>query len=483
MKTKFFNILRDDFNFQSTKQSDEKLKILVGVSGGADSIFLLYLLNAVKTDFNFEIFVAHVNHNLRGEESLQDSIFVENLCKNLGVTCILKNITIESKNGIEEKARKARYKIFEDICKDYGIKYCALAHNADDNIETILMWLIRGTGLLGAEGIPKTRFLDYSKKLVLIRPVLSFFKNEILDFLNNNNISFRVDSSNKSNIFLRNKLRNELVPILEKYNPKFKKHVLNFSNIIAENNVFVDEILKPYLNDVILNFSEQNLDENIVIDLAKYIGYNVAVQKNILIYALKNKANSYQINKLFELIQKDKNKNFELPLKSKFLALKEYGFLTIKKTYKPVDLAFQDFASLNLLLRGALATWQSNQSDTFPHYVHNDKIEIFEIKKISEIENIKDKNIAFLDYDLIKNKDLVFRFRKDGDIFKPFGMTGHKTLKEFFIDEKIPISKRNKIILLAEKNEILWVSGYRLSEDFKVLENTKRVLKIKLKVF
>ena len=464
MKTKFFNILRNEFNFAEISKLKNP-KILVGVSGGADSIFLLHFLNLAKNIFNFELIAVHINHKLRGEESEKDASFVEDFCKNLGVNYIVKNIKINSKNGIEEKARLERYKIFLDICKKYDIKYCALAHNADDNIETILMWLIRGTGLSGAEGIPKARFLDEEKKIVLIRPILEFFKKEILGFLDKNQIPFRIDKTNESNVFVRNKIRNQLVPLLEKYNSKVKNHILNFSKIIAENNSFVDEILQCYLNDVC-----KISDDNIVIDLEKYIGYNVAIQKKILAHILKNKANSAHVKALFELLKK--NKNFVLPLKSKFLARKEYKYLTIKKVENLVNsdsLDNFDFAKLNK----SLVEKKSGAFESFRF-----EIEIFDIKNPSEIKNIKDKNSAFLDYDLVQNKNLVFRIRKRGDIFKPFGMKNFKKLKEFFIDEKIPARQRDEIVLLAEKNEIFWVSGYRICEDFKVSGKTKKVLRI-----
>jgi len=489
MKNKFLNILQNDFNFQ--RNSAEKNKILVGVSGGSDSIFLLYLLNLVKTEFNLEIYVVHINHNLRAKESDDDAIFVENFCKKLDIFCIVKNIKITGKTGIEQKARETRYKIFNNICKEYGIKCCALAHNSDDNIETVLMWLIRGTGLSGAEGIPKTRFLYSDTEIILIRPILSFFKTEILEFLNKNKILFREDSSNKSNKFFRNKLRNELVPILEKYNSKFKNHILNFSGIIAENNIFVDDILDEYLKNVIVNFSDKN-NENIVIDLKKYIGYNEACQKKILSYVLKDKSNFKHVIKLYELIKK--NKNFEMPLKAGFVVTKEYNFLTIKKIELQPKNKF-DFEELNEEFRrlrsfALLRTTDNDRTTDNKEILKNNKIEmkIFEIKNISEITNLKDKNFVFFDYFLfeklekLENKNLEFRNRKNGDIFKPFGMTNYKKLKDFFIDEKISASARNKIILLADKNEILWIVGYRTSENFKITNETKKVLRLRLKI-
>jgi tRNA(Ile)-lysidine synthase len=498
---KFIKNLNFDFPF--LKNTNEKIKILVAVSGGSDSICLLKLLHTINNQtfcknnmsFNFEIFPVHINHQLRGAESDDDEKFVKNFCDNLGIKLIVKNLNFENKSSLEEKARNARYEIFHEICKKHKINFCFLAHNYDDDAETILMRIIRGTGINGLSGIPKIRILEknnslsenniFSKKLMtdklnlkkiyILRPLLDFPKKEIENFLKNENIDFRFDSSNNENIYTRNKIRNSLFPLLQEYNKNIKQNLLNLKKIIQEEQSYlIQNFLKNNKN--ILNLEKYNDETALILDVEKFIKINKNFISSALSYILKDKANFNHIEKIKNLLITE-NKNFSLNIKNGFI-IKNYSnkiYLTKKNLKDNINIK-QNF-SLKIL-NEALKNNKKIDCEIFSF-----DFEIFDAneKILSELD-LKNKACAYFDYDNIIKiyndiTNLTFRNRLSGDIFYPFGMKSYKKLKEYFIDSGIKKENRSKTILLTNKNDILWVIGDRISENLKITKTTKKILK------
>lgn len=215
-------------------------KIVVGVSGGPDSLTLLTLLNKYKSKFNYEIIVAHVNHLIR-KDSTDDEQFVENYCKKNGIKFYCKRVNVQEiakqqKKGEEEVGRNERYKFFDEICEKENANKIAIAHNMNDNAETMLLNLIRGTGLNGLEGIQPSQYNNR-----FIRPLINCNRNEIEDFCKENNLEPRIDSTNKENIYKRNIIRNKLIPFLKELNPNIIETLSRTSVIIAENNEFIQK--------------------------------------------------------------------------------------------------------------------------------------------------------------------------------------------------------------------------------------------------
>ena len=205
-------------------------KLLIALSGGPDSVFALHFFHQFKNKYKAELIAAHVNHNLRGNDSEQDQIFCEKICSELKIPIFIKSVEVEkfarkNNQSVEEAARNLRYNFFEEISNQEKVDYIITAHNSDDNTETILLNLIKGTGLSGLSGIPV-------KRGKIVRPILSLSKKEIVEFLELNKINFRIDKSNYENDFERNKLRNIVIPEIEKINPSLNSTLRKFSNNI-----------------------------------------------------------------------------------------------------------------------------------------------------------------------------------------------------------------------------------------------------------
>ena len=251
-------------------------KIVVGVSGGPDSLTLLTLLNKYKSKFNYEIIVAHVNHLIR-KDSTDDEQFVENYCKKNGIKFYCKRVNVQEiakqqKKGEEEVGRNERYKFFDEICEKENANKIAIAHNMNDNAETMLLNLIRGTGLNGLEGIQPSQYNNR-----FIRPLINCNRNEIEDFCKENNLEPRIDSTNKENIYKRNIIRNKLIPFLKELNPNIIETLSRTSVIIAENNEFIQKEAQKNFNKI------TELKSNLVeIDLKDFNKMPIAMRKAII---------------------------------------------------------------------------------------------------------------------------------------------------------------------------------------------------------
>ena len=251
-------------------------KIVVGVSGGPDSLTLLTLLNKYKSKFNYEIIVAHVNHLIR-KDSTDDEQFVENYCKKNGIKFYCKRVNVQEiakqqKKGEEEVGRNERYKFFDEICEKENANKIAIAHNMNDNAETMILNLIRGTGLNGLEGIQPSQYNNR-----FIRPLINCNRNEIEDFCKENNLEPRIDSTNKENIYKRNIIRNKLIPFLKELNPNIIETLSRTSVIIAENNEFIQKEAQKNFNKI------TELKSNLVeIDLKDFNKMPIAMRKAII---------------------------------------------------------------------------------------------------------------------------------------------------------------------------------------------------------
>jgi len=298
---------------------EEGDKIVVGVSGGPDSVCLLDILVNLAKKRKFELSVAHINYGLRGRDSDNDEIFVRELAQKYNLKIEVLNAKKESKiSSTENNLRNIRYDFFRKIIKENNFNLIAVAHNQDDQAETMLMRLIRGSGLLGLRSI-------LPKNNNIIRPLLDISRGEIIDYLNENKLSYRIDKTNKENKFLRNKIRNKLIPILEKeYNPALKKTLAEAASSIAQDYDFIftssEKIFKRINFDVSKNvyfFSSE-----------KFIKNHPALQKQVLrkiIFKLKNNLFNVENSHLEEIIKIIKSN------KSKSQKLKFKGLKVIKK--------------------------------------------------------------------------------------------------------------------------------------------------------
>lgn len=278
-------------------------KIVLGVSGGPDSVCLLNMFVRLQKKYALDLLIAHVNYNLRGNDSKKDEEFVRNLAGKFGLKFVLLTAKSAKKSG-EETLRKIRYDFFEKIRKENGFDLIAVAHNSDDQVETFLMRVIRGAGLQGLSA------MKYKNEKI-IRPLLGISRKEILEFLKENKTSYRLDKTNRQNIFFRNKIRNKLLPYLEKnFNRNIKQTISNSLESIREDYDFISELSKKELE------KNKNLS---ILELAKL---HPALQKRILREALEQKKSSEveitsaHINELMKIIQSTKGKKQIMKLKN-----------------------------------------------------------------------------------------------------------------------------------------------------------------------
>lgn len=439
-------------------------RVLIAVSGGPDSIALMNILYELKDEFNLKLIVAHLNHGLRGKESDRDEEFVKDAAKRLNLKCYTKRIKpgMLKEKGVspEESARRARYKYFEGLVNRLHCNRIALGHNADDQAETILMRFIRGSGLKGLGGIPPVR-----KNGLIIRPLIEVFRKEIEEFLKKEKIPYVIDSTNKSMDFLRNKYRHKLIPFIEKeFNPNIKKTVLRMAEIFRNEEKFLSEITKSSKN------LYRKINDGVVIDLTVLNTFSVAKKLRIIRSAIEELSGNllhfghvhfYDILKISE----NQKPNQRLNLPGNLIAIKEYNQLKILFN-KNEEITQKFNVTLNI----------------------NNKTLIPALKCVVESKLILRKDIrrlktppdtALLDYDKLE-KPLFFRNYCYGDRFFPLGAPGTKKLKDFFIDSRIPLQERYRIPLLISGDKIAWVAGLRIDDRFKVTDETKRVLKLKI---
>lgn len=262
--------------------TNEDKNILVAVSGGFDSTCLLYLLNSLKQELNVNLFVAHINHELR-ENAKFDEEFVKNICNELDIPFFIKRIDVNnlSKNekiSIEMAGRKVRYEFLDKIAKKNDCNKIALAHNANDNVETILLNLFRGSGLNGLKGIKKVRDNKY------IRPLIECTRKEIDEWLNENNIEARLDESNNENEYTRNKVRNELIPYIQKnFNENVIANINRMADNISEDDEYINDVVEKIFNESVIIYEK----DTIVINGKKINNYAINIQKRLIIKCIE----------------------------------------------------------------------------------------------------------------------------------------------------------------------------------------------------
>ena len=446
--------------------------LLVGVSGGPDSVALLYLLMELKDDYDLQIYVVHLNHMLREDESDDDAGYVEKLAKRLKLPVFIgkkdvKEFAKADKLSLEEAARIQRYEFYKQIADKLNIRKIALGHTADDNAETVLMRLLRGAGEQGLIGIHPVRHID---NLKVIRPLLNVHRREIESFLKEKRISVRTDSSNADNKFLRNKIRLELIPLLEEnYNQNIKQVLVNTADILREENEYLKEITEKFYSKSIRKTVLGKSNENIQLDISKIRSYPLAIQRRVIRYGIKELTGSLrQITYL--------HCNEVLKLLKGNLA---YGQIDL-----PNGLVVERMRRELVIRRGKA---QNIRSIIYPVKIPGETV-ISEtgVKLVCSISKRK-TNFKFstqnhyqesFDYDRIKEPVFV-RTRKLGDTFQPLGMIGKKKVKDFFIDQKVSQPEKNRVLFLTDKTDIIWIIDFRISDKFKVTEKTKQVLKVR----
>ncbi|MCK5780969.1 MAG: tRNA lysidine(34) synthetase TilS [Flavobacteriales bacterium] len=411
-------------------------KILIGLSGGLDSIVLSHLLK----NLNIEIALAHVNFNLRGEESNKDEFFViqwaqENKLALFKTSFQTEKESKKRKISIEMAARDLRYDWFKSLIKDYSYNYIAVAHHLNDNIETVLMNLSRGTGIDGITGMN-----NISGKV--IRPLLPFTRKEIEQYANDNDLEWREDLSNRDTIYKRNKIRHELIPIFEELNPSFLESFAKNINNFKQSS----DIQKEYIENVNYDFWNEKDDiiEISIPKLKELTAFETILREKLLTYNFKN------IDDIIKGLESISGKEF---FSQTHRIIKDRNHLLLSK-----------------LKEKKTSSFFITEDDTIVNTPIN--IYLSENKHLNKTRNL---NIAQFD----KSKltfPLELRKWENADFFFPIGMNGKKKISKFYKDEKFSTIDKENQWLLTSGSAIIWVIGKRMDERFKVTESTSAVI-------
>lgn len=438
--------------------------ILIGVSGGADSVCLLYLLFRLKSYYKLDLYVAHINYHLRGDDSISDENHVKKICIELGVPLFKADHPILNSTGIEETARKIRLDFFRDTALKNDIRKIALGHNKNDLAETVIYNIIRGCGITGAGGIKPLNDL-------LIHPLLSQTRKEIIEFLKFNKIKYRVDKTNKQNLFTRNKIRNRFLPWCSKnINEKPVDHLFSFAKINWEAEEILSHHFKKKFSTTILEIQFNKL---VRLDLNKLRDANRLALYYILRFSLENfNCEKFLLGEnhvdCVNQIIKDSGGSKEIDLFSGLLVRMEYNILTILRKRKEKQ---EEFCFTIDHFDRVLYTFEKFE---LKFEEINSRVECYQYKS--------GLNEVYLDYEEIVFP-LTLSNKRIGDKFKPLGMKNFKNLKDFFIDEKVSKYERGKVIILRDACKILWVIPFRIDNRVRISENTKKTLKITYKKY
>jgi len=489
--------------------------VIVGVSGGADSVCLLHVLAKWQKGLGIKLHVAHLNHQLRGVESEADAKYVSDLAGSLGIPITIDRqdvaaYRIERNFSVEEAARELRYAFLARVAGEVGANRIAVGHTRDDQVETILMHILRGTGITGLCGLAPCSPMAYDKQgmswpaspmplrdsplslrakrsnLLVIRPLLDITREETTSYCQEHQLDPRIDSSNRSLSFFRNRLRLQLLPLLRQYNPSVDQALLRLADIAKEDNAFIEQQASGLWDEV-----ARQENNAIYFDRKQIASLPIALQRQLLRAAVTKLAGDTRdieashIEAARSLINKPVGKGISLP--HGFICQGGYDELVVASTAKQSHLPPCPFPPLpgEFLLkvpgRTIFLGWKVMASIvrervdegycqplTFCHSGRSEESRPAQIRLCEAIS---------ADFDLHKTGTKLFvRQRRPGDRFQPLGMSMPKKLYEFMIDAKIPRSWRDHIPIVCSPQQIVWVVGWRIDDGVKSTEASREIL-------
>jgi tRNA(Ile)-lysidine synthase len=453
--------------------------LLLGVSGGADSLALLHGLHHL----GFNLIVAHLDHGLRAE-SAQEAVFVARIAEAMTLPFVQERVDVEhfaanASESLEEAARNVRYHFLLHQARRYGAQAVAVAHHADDQVETVLMHFLRGAALSGLSGMAYRRVIPiYDPEIPIVRPMLGIWRSEIEAYLAEVGVTPCVDESNADITFFRNRLRHVLIPELETYNPQFRNVVLRMADVLGEEDGFLDDLTEVAWARCL----EINAEDQVVLNVSEFKQLQKAIQRRVLRFAIR-------------MLRPD---------------LRDVDYDAIERgldfVMSPPESREIDFVSrLNLVLvqdNLIIKTWSAElprwDLPLLPTVDFTSQLNVGESivldagwslhtellvslpEDVLDWSSELDPYEAWLDYDRL-HLPLTLRGRKTGDTWQPLGMKGHtQKISDFYINEKIPEHLRDIWPLVTSADAIAWVVGMRPSERFKITVDTQRILALKV---
>jgi tRNA(Ile)-lysidine synthase len=433
----------------------------VAVSGGVDSVVLLDILAGLRDELNISLVVLHLNHGMRGKEAERDQRFVKALSKEYTLPCFDKMVDCpayikEHSLSPQEAAREVRYLFFKEAIEAHTLDKVAMGLTADDQAETVLMRFLTGGGARGLKGIPPLRG-------PYIRPLIDVWREELLAYAQHKGLSFVQDSSNMKQAYLRNRVRHKLLPTLREYNPNIKKRLLQLSQILSEDESYLEALADEVVKRIVTDDGEAS------IAIPQLLSLPLALQARVLQHAYAQLTSGGtlgypHINGILQMIG-GAGGNKRLTLPKDLWAIQVYDTLVLRKGAETPE-GITEETELKIPGRTRL--------DGFGMEIETAVID-------KRIAPRPDPQEAYLDYHQL-TLPLSVRSVSPGDSFMPLGMDGRKKLKNFFIDLKIPHAERSQIPLVISGDDICWVAGWRIDERFKVEDKTKKTLKLTIKM-
>ena len=463
-------------------------RLLIAVSGGPDSVCLLHILIKLRDELDIKLHIAHLDHQLRGAESVADAQYVSELAHRLDIPATIEQRDVKAYHtqqhiSLEEAAREVRYAFLAQVASSIGASRVAVGHTADDHVETILMHLIRGSGIRGLHGLePSTRW----QSVLIIRPLLEVSREETADYCHHHQLMPRIDASNLSLSPLRNRIRQQLLPLLQSYNPQVAEALLRTARIASDELAYLDEEIVRLWDEV-----AQEQGSAIILDKARFLELPFALKRHLLRSAMGRLLGNLKdiemrhIEEIMAVLSKPAGKRISLPGGLLFSIEYDRYLLALDPTALSPFPILEDEFPLEIPGETLLPGWRveatiidrkrgskrgeaplTNLPLTFPR----------EGDKGGGLPN--NDLTAYFDLNKVGNK-LTVRSCQPGDRFQPLGMSQPKKLGEFMIDAKIPNTWRKRVPIVCSPQHILWVVGYRIDERLKVTDGTKLVLCLK----
>jgi tRNA(Ile)-lysidine synthase len=454
-------------------------RIVVGVSGGADSVCLLYVLSNIFKEKEITLIVVHVNHGIRGEDAGLDEQFVETLCIRQGIEyqsfCYdVRKVAKEEGLTEEEAGRKVRYLSFIKVCRQKKCNKIAIAHNKNDNAETVLFNFFRGTGIKGLSGIDPVRMMKDKKETVaIIRPLLCASRPEIEAFLLKKGISYQTDVTNLEDTYSRNKIRNKILSyVTREINSNAVKHIAGTAMQLKEIDTYIG-----HQTDLRYKALVKKDGYVFCVRVKDIKEEDIVIQKEIIrkiILSLAGRLKDLEakhVEQVLSLCTKSVGKRINLPYG--IVALREYDeikFYCYEDGYLTDNYENKKIIPIELTIPGRIY---------LPGSRGILEVSLMNYKKNEPI--LKNCCMKWFDYGKIENA-VVIRNREEGDYIQINQLGGRKKLKDYFIDQKIPRKERYDRLLVADGRHIMWITGYdgRISEKYKVDDKTEKILAMRL---
>jgi tRNA(Ile)-lysidine synthase len=437
-------------------------RVVVGLSGGPDSVALLHILDSLKDVYSIRLHAAHLEHGLRGAESVEDMEFVKALCDSLSVPLTTKREKvgeIAERGGlsVEAAARSVRYAFLDDVLKETGFKKVATGHNANDQAETVLINLMRGSGIAGLAGM-KPAVEDR-----IVRPLIEAKRDEIMTYLEQKGVSFRTDSSNSDTRFERNKVRSVLIPLIEKeFNPAIVDSLARTASVFSMVHEFFREEVAKTMKAAV-KADEGRVTVNLELfnpcpDVVKLFTFHSILRS---LEEVEQVISYDTLSALLNVADKSQSGS-RIDIGSGIIALKEFDRIVIGR-----DLAMYEPYEVQLEVPGE--TRIESGGFTYNVEVLKEKPDTPDLYRSGESAYFDFNDLAL---------PLVVRNWREGDRFVPFGLKGSKKVHDIFIDEKVPVSQRTMIPLVCDGDGVIWVTGVRRADRARITDKTSTVVKI-----